>query len=120
MAAPFHTTIFFVAILACFASVAFGIAGKATFYKTSACYGYQAQGTTMIAAVSPDIYRNGAACGRMYRVSCTGANCRGGSVTVKVVDLWPTCGTNQFDLSSQAFAKIANPDAGVINIDYVR
>ena len=86
----------------------------------SACYGYQAQGTTMIAAVSPDIYRNGAACGRMYRVSCTGANCRGGSVTVKVVDLWPTCGTNQFDLSSQAFAKIANPDAGVINIDYVR
>ena len=109
-----------VATLACFASVAYGIAGTATYYTVytpSSCYGNDDQGT-MIAAVSSDIFQNKGACGKMYRVTCTGANCRGGSVTVKVVDLCPGCSANGFDLSQEAFSAIADPSAGRISIDY--
>ncbi|KAK9715544.1 hypothetical protein RND81_06G172100 [Saponaria officinalis] len=117
-----------VAIFASFASVAFATAGQATFYTVytpSSCYGDQDQGT-MIAAVSADIFQNKAACGSMYTVTCTsGTNlgvampCRGGSVTVKVVDLCPGCSANGFDLSQEAFSVIADPNEGRINIDYV-
>ncbi|KAK9715545.1 hypothetical protein RND81_06G172200 [Saponaria officinalis] len=117
-----------VAIFASFASVAFATAGQATFYTPpytpSSCYGFQDQGT-MIAAVSANIFQNKAACGRMYTVSCTsGTNlgvarpCRGGSVTVKVVDLCPGCSANGFDLSQEAFSVIADPNEGRININY--
>jgi len=37
-------------------------------------------------------------------------------VTVKVVDLCPGCHQNSFDLSEQAFAKIANVNAGRLTI----
>ncbi|KAK9715542.1 hypothetical protein RND81_06G171900 [Saponaria officinalis] len=117
-----------VAIFASFASVAFATAGQATFYTQytpSSCYGNQDMGT-MIAAVSADIFQNKAACGRMYTVTCTsGTNlgvpmpCRGGSVTVKVVDLCPGCSANGFDLSQEAFSVIADPNEGRININYV-
>ncbi|KAL2939875.1 EG45-like domain containing protein [Bienertia sinuspersici] len=103
-----------VAALACFASVAYATAGTATYYTTytpSSCYGFQDQGT-MIAAVSSDIFQSKAACGRMYKVTCTGANCKGGSVTVKVVDLCPGCSANGFDLSQEAFSMIADTSAG--------
>ncbi|XP_028775426.1 EG45-like domain containing protein [Neltuma alba] len=116
------------AILSLF-SVASAISGTATFYTVyvpSACYGFQDQGT-MIAAASDPIYNNGAACGRMYRVTCTsGTNsvpnpCKAGSVTVKVVDRCPSPGCQAtLDLSQEAFSLIANPDAGKVNIDYVQ
>ena len=90
----------------------------------SSCYGNENQGT-MIAAVSADIFQNKAACGRMYRVTCVrGTNagvpqpCKGGSVTVKVVDLCPGCSSNGFDLSQEAFSAIADPAEGRIIIDY--
>ncbi|GMH13793.1 hypothetical protein Nepgr_015634 [Nepenthes gracilis] len=114
-----------IAIFTILASVTAGDTGLATYYTTyvpSACYGYTDEGT-MIAAASPAIYNNGAACGRMYQVTCTGAAngggypCTGASVTVKVVDLCPGC-QGAFDLSQQAFAAIANLDAGVIQIEY--
>ena len=79
----------------------------------------------MIAAVSADIFQNKAACGSMYRVTCVrGTNlgvaqpCKGGSVTVKVVDLCPGCAANGFDLSLEAFSAIADPAEGKIIIDY--
>ncbi|KAI3444099.1 hypothetical protein Pfo_000764 [Paulownia fortunei] len=110
-------------------SMASAIAGTATFYTTyvpSACYGFQDQGT-MIAAANPSLYNNRAACGRRYRVRCTGATnqgipqpCRNGEIIVKIVDLCPGCGANQLDLSQQAFSRIANPDAGRIRIDYTQ
>ncbi|XP_028775431.1 EG45-like domain containing protein [Neltuma alba] len=115
------------AILSLF-SVASAISGTATFYTVyvpSACYGFQDQGT-MIAAASDPIYNNGAACGRMYRVRCTGGTnsvpnpCKAGTVTVKVVDRCPSPGCRAtLDLSREAFSRIANPDAGKVNIDYV-
>ncbi|KAG8372461.1 hypothetical protein BUALT_Bualt12G0068600 [Buddleja alternifolia] len=108
-------------------SMACAIPGTATFYTTyvpSACYGFQDQGT-MIAAANPAIYNNGAACGRSYRIRCTGPTnqgvpqpCRNGEITVRIVDLCPGCGADQFDLSQEAFSMIADPNAGRIQIEY--
>lgn len=90
----------------------------------SACYGFQDQGT-MIAAAGDALWDNGAACGRMYRVTCTsGTNatpnpCTGNSVTVRIVDRCPSAGCI-LDLSQEAFSVIGNLDAGRINIDYVQ
>ncbi|KAI8018007.1 EG45-like domain containing protein [Camellia lanceoleosa] len=84
--------IILVCIAASLISVASAIAGTATYYNVyvpSACYGYQDQGV-MIAAASDALWNNGAACGKMYSVSCTGATnqgpqpCKSGSVTVKI------------------------------------
>ncbi|KAL2317178.1 hypothetical protein Fmac_031054 [Flemingia macrophylla] len=111
--------------LICVASAISGTATYYTVYTPSACYGYQDEGT-MIAAASEAIYANGAACGKMYKITCTGATnngvtqpCKGGSVTVKIVDLCPSPGCQAtFDLSQEAFSAIANTDAGKIQIDY--
>ncbi|KAJ8750737.1 hypothetical protein K2173_015918 [Erythroxylum novogranatense] len=108
--------------------MASAIAGTATFYTVyvpSACYGFQDQGV-MIAAASDALWNNGAACGKMYRVSCTGPTnqgvprpCKGGSVTVKIVDRCPSPGCQAtLDLSQQAFSQIADTNAGKIQIDY--
>jgi expansin (peptidoglycan-binding protein) len=92
----------------------------------SACYGYQDEGV-MIAAASDALWENGAACGRMYTVTCTGATnqgvlsqpCKPGGVTVKIVDYCPSPGCQAtLDLSQEAFSVIADPAAGKINIDY--
>ncbi|XP_002979846.2 EG45-like domain containing protein [Selaginella moellendorffii] len=79
----------------------------------SACYGYGSLPSDYsFAAAAPSIYSNGAACGRYYCVKCTSNGCRNSNVIrVKIVDLCPGC-PGAFDLSQQAFARIANPDPG--------
>ncbi|KAL7138010.1 hypothetical protein ABFS83_10G133900 [Erythranthe nasuta] len=129
MAVEMMRVIVFVAVIASsLISMASARDGTATFYTEylpSACYGYEGQGT-LIAAANPRLYNNGAACGRTYKVRCTGGTngtpnpCRNGEVTVKIVDLCPGCGDYQLDLSKQVFSRIANPDAGRIRIDYTR
>ncbi|XP_076921756.1 EG45-like domain containing protein [Bidens hawaiensis] len=117
-------------MVACLTSVANAIAGQATFYTPpyipSSCYGNQDRGV-MIMAANSGLFNNRGACGNRYRVSCTGRTnlgvlqpCTGRTVDVTVVDLCPGCASNQIDLSQEAFAVIANPDAGRINIDYNR
>ncbi|GKC82318.1 EG45-like domain containing protein [Tanacetum coccineum] len=78
-------------------------------------------------AANSGLFANRAACGTRYRVTCTsGTNlgvpqpCTGNSVDVTVVDLCPGCASNQLNLSQEAFAVIANRDAGRINIEYNR
>ncbi|RWR91335.1 EG45-like domain-containing protein [Cinnamomum micranthum f. kanehirae] len=105
--------------------------GTATFYTPpyvpSSCYGYENDGV-MIAAASDAIWDNRAACGRQYKVTCTGATnegvphpCRGSStVLVKIVDYCPAGCRGTIDLSQEAFASIADPDAGKIKITYER
>ncbi|XP_039780561.1 EG45-like domain containing protein [Panicum virgatum] len=111
-------------------SPAMGASGTATFYTPpytpSACFGNTAEGT-MIAAASEVFWDGGAACGDRYVVRCTGATnqgvphpCTGRSVTVKIVDLCPAGCRGTIDLSQEAFAAIADPDAGKINIEYNR
>lgn len=80
----------------------------------------------MIAAASDTLWNNGAACGNMYTVTCTGGTnagvqqpCTGNTVTVKIVDYCPSPGCQAtIDLSQEAFSAIANTDAGKINIEY--
>ncbi|XP_026384118.1 EG45-like domain containing protein [Papaver somniferum] len=97
--------------------------GTATFYTDyipSACNGNKNEGV-MIAAASDAFWDDGAACGSFYKVSCVGGHpCTGsGSVTVKIVDYCPRC-QGTIDLSQEAFAKIADTNAGVIKITYQR
>ncbi|KAJ1294762.1 hypothetical protein BS78_01G171300 [Paspalum vaginatum] len=119
-----------VAGLAMVASPVAGISGTATFYTPpytpSACFGNAAEGT-MIAAASEVFWDGGAACGDRYVVTCTGATnqgvphpCTGRSVTVRIVDLCPAGCRGTIDLSQEAFAVIADPNAGKILIDYTK
>lgn len=93
----------------------------------SACDGYSNEGV-MIAAASEAFWDNGGACGKKYTVKCVGATnqgdphpCRGsGTVTVKIVDFCPPGCRGTIDLSQEAFASIANPDAGKIKITFNR
>ncbi|XP_023731750.1 EG45-like domain containing protein [Lactuca sativa] len=127
----FMTRVFFlIAMVAYLTSVAHAIAGQATFYTPpyvpSSCFGFEDRGV-MILAANSGLFANRAACGDRYRVTCTGRTndgvlnpCTGRSVDVTVVDLCPGCAANQVDLSQEAFAVIANTDAGRINIEYNR
>ncbi|KVI11746.1 EG45-like domain containing protein [Cynara cardunculus var. scolymus] len=112
-----------IGMVACLTSIAHAIAGEATYYtvyKPSSCYGDEDHGN-MIAAVNSGLFANKAACGRRYRVRCTGPrSCKGGTVDVTVVDLCPGCGPNGIDLSQEAFSVIADPSVGRINIDYTQ
>ncbi|XP_028775408.1 EG45-like domain containing protein [Neltuma alba] len=116
--------------IATLVSEASAISGTATFYTVyvpSACNGFQNDGV-MIAAASDSLWDNGAACGRKYRVRCaSGTNqgvanpCRGGAVTVKIVDRCPppAC-RGTIDLSREAFSAIADPNEGKINIEFTQ
>ncbi|KAL3639755.1 endo-1,4-beta-glucanase [Castilleja foliolosa] len=113
------------AVVANLLSVALATPGTATFYNSyvpSACYGSKDSGV-MIAAASDPLWANGAICGKVFNVTCTGPTnpvphpCTGKSVVVKIVDHCPGCG-GTLDLSREAFADIANPVAGIIKIDY--
>ncbi|ESQ54166.1 hypothetical protein EUTSA_v10026568mg [Eutrema salsugineum] len=107
-------------------SITYAVPGIATYYTSytpSACYGGTQEGV-MIAAASDKLWDNGRVCGKMFTVKCTGARnpvphpCTGKSVTVKIVDHCPGACPSTLDLSREAFAQIANPVAGIINIDY--
>ncbi|CAI9098655.1 OLC1v1035341C3 [Oldenlandia corymbosa var. corymbosa] len=116
-----------ISLVACLVSVAYAASGTATYYTPpyvpSSCYGYQDNGV-MIAAASDVIWNNRAACGRNYRVTCTGPTNQGvpqpcrGSVVVKIVDYCPPGCAGTIDLSQEAFARIADPNAGKVRIDY--
>ncbi|MQL97981.1 hypothetical protein Taro_030681 [Colocasia esculenta] len=119
------------------------ISGTATFYTSyrdlnerhiiawawmdgraaSACYGNVGKGV-MIAAASDVFWNNGGVCGKRYRVTCTGATnpvphpCTGKSVEVTIVDHCPGGCAGTIDLSKEAFAIIANPVAGKVQVDY--
>ncbi|XP_076904354.1 putative EG45-like domain containing protein 1 [Bidens hawaiensis] len=90
--------------------------GRGASYKgapASACYGNTPKGV-MIAAASDTLWNNGAICGKVFTVKCTGHTnavphpCYNGKhVTVKIVDHCPHCG-GTLDLSAEAFAAIAN------------
>lgn len=107
--------------------------GQATYYTTyvpSSCYGFDTKpfpAGNMIAAASSDVFGNRAACGTYYEITCKGAASGGRNpckknptVKVMVVDLCPGCNKNSFDLSQEAFSKIADLDAGRINISAKR
>ncbi|XP_028085368.1 EG45-like domain containing protein [Camellia sinensis] len=80
----------------------------------------------MIAAAS-DAIGGKKACGRKYKVTCTGPTnkgvphpCTGKSVVVTVVDYCPPGCRATIDLSQDAFAIVADRNAGKINIKYTQ
>ncbi|KAK6237117.1 hypothetical protein QUC31_020905 [Theobroma cacao] len=129
MALQVKKTLFLLIALLLFSLTSAQNSGIATYYTPScmpsACYGFEDQGV-MIAAASEAIWNNGAACGQLYQVNClSGTNagtpmpCQGrGVVVVKIVDRCPAGCRGTIDLSQEAFALIADPNSGVINISY--
>ncbi|XP_031271231.1 EG45-like domain containing protein [Pistacia vera] len=93
-------------------------------YTPSACYQNQDRGN-MVTGVSDALWNGGAACGKRYRVRCIGATntaphpCHdGASVVVTVVDYCrPQC-NGTLNLSKDAFAVIADTDAGNVKIEF--
>ncbi|KAG0569409.1 hypothetical protein M758_6G083700 [Ceratodon purpureus] len=113
----------------------FALTGQATYYgppfTPSSCYGFDTgpfgPEPYMIAAASPGLFNNRAACGVSYRVTCLGATSGAANgcsatptVTVKVVDLCPGCTEPGIDLSPAAFSTISRLDVGRINIEFTR
>ncbi|KAM0008647.1 putative EG45-like domain containing protein, plant [Helianthus debilis subsp. tardiflorus] len=87
---------------------------------------FQDQGV-MIAAANQDLWQGGAACGKYFQVTCTGATNQGiphpctdnPTVTVMITDFCPPPGCKgDLDLSHEAFCTIADPRAGGIKISY--
>ncbi|KAI3841514.1 hypothetical protein MKX03_031127 [Papaver bracteatum] len=125
---PFLIFLALVLVLISYCSLVTADSGTATFYTSygnSECYGTKGQGV-MIAALNDALFQNKSACGHIYKVTCTGPTnavphpCTSTpTVTVKIVDHCPGC-RGTIDLSKEAFAKIANPVAGVIKIEYQR
>ncbi|CAN1185065.1 Putative EG45-like domain containing protein 1 [Linum perenne] len=97
----------------------------------------------MIAAAKPTLFRNGKSCGQVFEVTCTGAAaqddqqtqtetrrsssepspCKKGAKPVRVTVIDSCSPTKKescpsFVLSKEAFAAIANPDAGLITISF--
>lgn len=95
---------------------------KLMMYIGSACYGTQRE--TMVVGVKNNLWQNGQACGRRYRVRCIGATynfpgaCTGRTVDVKVVDFCREPCNGDLNLSRDAFRVIANTDAGNIRVVY--
>ncbi|GAV70546.1 DPBB_1 domain-containing protein [Cephalotus follicularis] len=102
-------------------------------YIPTACNGDDATqfpSSNMFAAAGEGIWDNGAACGRLYKVSCISAivpgTCnKGAIIPVKIVDRAKTSASRPSSdgctmvLSQAAFDAITNPSsAEVVNIDF--
>ncbi|CAE6498794.1 hypothetical protein RSOLAG22IIIB_03316 [Rhizoctonia solani] len=90
--------------------------GKATFFNTGlgAC-GKVTKDSDLIVALGPGAYQNGKMCGKTINIKNTKNN---KSVTAKVVDLCPSCGSNNLDLSPAAFKKIGSLSTGVLSVSW--
>ncbi|XP_044470877.1 EG45-like domain containing protein 2 [Mangifera indica] len=115
-------------MILCLTSVAHAAQGNAVFYNPpytpSACYQNQDHGS-MVTGVSDALWEDGAACGRNYTVRCIGAAneaphpCHdGASVEVTAVDYCEEICNGVLNLSQDAFALIADLDAGKVQVEY--
>jgi expansin (peptidoglycan-binding protein) len=91
-------------------------AGEATYYAADGsgnCSFDPSPGDLMVAAMNQTDYAGSAACG-----ACITADGPLGSVTVRVVDRCPECAPGDVDFSAEAFARIADPAAGRVDIEW--
>ncbi|KAJ7887914.1 RlpA-like double-psi beta-barrel-protein domain-containing protein-containing protein [Mycena leptocephala] len=90
--------------------------GPATFYNPGgnlgAC-GNPIQDSDFAVALNSADYANGAHCGQNINVQFNGA-----SITVNVQDLCPGCQAGGIDLTAGAFAALADPSVGVIEVTW--
>jgi expansin (peptidoglycan-binding protein) len=88
--------------------------GIATYYSATgagACMFGPSPEDLMVAAINAEEWNNSADCGA--HLSVTGPK---GKITVRVVDLCPECKAGHLDLSTEAFARIAEPVQGIVPI----
>ncbi|TEA14403.1 EG45-like domain containing protein [Colletotrichum sidae] len=117
-------------LLSALSSLAAADVGTATSYSPpylpSQCGGNNPAifpSSKLFVAAGDGIWDNGAACDRQYRVRCISAaqprTCKGGEITVKVVDYKPGAGSTMV-LSDTAFAALADTSKGasLINIEF--
>lgn len=90
--------------------------GVATFYGATGAgnCSYDPTGDLMVAAMNEQDYEGSQACGAYLDV--TGP--QGNTIRVKIVDRCPECEAGQLDLSAQAFAELAEPSKGRIDISW--
>tara|TARA_R110002003_G_scaffold95_8_gene7312 strand:- start:33764 stop:34921 length:1158 start_codon:yes stop_codon:yes gene_type:complete len=94
--------------------------GEATFYGGNTAggmcsfTGYTVPSNLFGTALSDSNWDTAGACGRC--VSVTGPS--GTKITAMVTDQCPGCGSNHVDLYPDAFAKLADPSKGVINVSW--
>ncbi|TQS43311.1 hypothetical protein FL583_20770 [Cryptosporangium phraense] len=91
------------------------VTGNATFFDGGVgnCSYPSLPADDLYVALGPSEYAGSAACGEYLDV--TGPD---GKVRVKVVDQCPECAAGHIDLSREAFAQIADPDAGDVPVTY--
>ncbi|MET1073433.1 MAG: expansin EXLX1 family cellulose-binding protein [Umezawaea sp.] len=90
--------------------------GVATFYDSDgggAC-SYDPGPDPLTAAMNRSDYENSQACGAHLLVRTAG----GATVTVRITNLCPECRAGQLDLSAEAFALLAAPNAGEIPVTW--
>ena len=90
--------------------------GEGTYYGATGqgnCSFDASPGNLMVAAMNGPDYAGSAVCGQF--VAVTGPK---GSVTVRITDQCPECKTGDLDLSAEAFARIADPVAGRVPINW--
>lgn len=89
--------------------------GIATFYDATGAgnCGFEPNGDLMVAAMNTPQYDGSAACGMC--VDVVGPK---GNVRVRIVDRCPECDKGHLDLSREAFAKIADMQAGRVDIKW--
>jgi expansin (peptidoglycan-binding protein) len=90
-----------------------GIATYNAATGAGACLFDPSPGDLMVAAMNAEDYDNAGACGAYMHV--IGPS---GEVTVRIVDLCPECKTGHLDLSREAFAQIADPALGRVDIEW--
>ncbi|KAK4505036.1 hypothetical protein PRZ48_002999 [Zasmidium cellare] len=108
------------ALVAVYASSAAALSGEATFYGGNTQGGMCSFSDYTIpegiygTAISDSNWDDSEACGGCVKV--TGPN--GNSITAMVVDQCPGCGENHLDLFQDAFAQLADPSKGVIDVTW--
>jgi expansin len=92
------------------------VSGKITYYDATgdgACMFGPSPNDLMVGAMNQPQYLSSEACGACAQI--TGPL---GTITVRIVDLCPECQSGHIDLSQQAFAKLADPKLGVVNVTW--
>jgi expansin len=77
---------------------------------------YNPPGNVYLTAISDANWNGSSACGVCVRVA--GPAPAHTQITAMVVDQCPGCGTNHLDLFPDAFARLANPSAGIIPVTW--
>ncbi|KAB5595693.1 putative effector protein [Ceratobasidium theobromae] len=93
-----------------------GKVGTATWFNTGlgSC-GKVSNDNELVVALGPGSFNSGKMCGATITVK---NNENGKTTTAKVVDLCPSCGTNNLDLSPAAFKKLGSLSTGVLNVSW--